>query len=448
MSKKIRIANGQGFWGDSIQAPIDLIKKGNIDYLTLDYLAEVTLSIMQRQKNISSDRGYAYDFVDLIKNTISDIMRNKIKIITNAGGVNPYECSKMIKKIAIANNFENIKIGIVKGDDILTEMKDLVKGGLRLDNMDTNNNINDIIDNICSANVYIHSFTIKEALDRGADIVLCGRVSDPGLSLGPMLHEFKWKKDDYNRLASGTLAGHIIECGAQCTGGNHTRWDTVPDMENIGYPIIEVFEDGKFNVVKNDQTGGIINRFTITEQILYEMGDPKKYISPDVCIDFTSFDLIDNNNNSVSIENVKGYPPTDTYKVSISYLSGYKATSQLTISGPNAFKKAQKTAEIIWKRLQALGYTYNEANTEYLGLTNCQDEYIVSNISEVVLRLSVKDIDRKKVARFGKEIAPVITNGPAGITGFAGGRPKPQEIISYWPTLIPKDIIKCKVDII
>ena len=210
-------------------------------------------------------------------------------------------------------------------------------------------------------------------------------------------------------MASGTLAGHIIECGAQCTGGNHTRWDTVPDMENIGYPIIEVFEDGKFNVVKNDQTGGIINRFTITEQILYEMGDPKKYISPDVCIDFTSFDLIDNNNNSVSIENVKGYPPTDTYKVSISYLSGYKATSQLTISGPNAFKKAQKTSEIIWKRLQALGYTYDETNTEYLGLTNCEDQYIRSNISEVVLRLSVKDIDRKKVARFGKEIAPVIT---------------------------------------
>ena len=448
MKKTIRIANGQGFWGDSIQAPLDLIKYGKIDYLTLDYLAEVTLSVMQRQKNISPKKGYAYDFVELIKLSINDILDKNIKIITNAGGVNALECSNIIKKIANESNCKDIKIGIVYGDDILNNIKHFIDDGLSLKNMDTGEVINEIEDDICSANVYINSFTIKEALDKGADIVLCGRVSDPGLSLGPMLHEFNWSNTDYNKLASGTLAGHIIECGAQCTGGNHTNWKNVPNLETVGYPIVEIDENANFKVFKDNSSGGLINRFTITEQILYEMGDPKNYISPDVCIDFTSFKLIDNNNNSVSVTNVKGFKPTNTYKVSISYLSGYKATGQLTISGPDAYKKAIKTADIIWKRLMNVGCEFEEINTEFLGLTNCDDEYIKSNISEIVLRLSVKDKDREKVVRFGKEIAPVITNGLPGITGFAGGRPKPQEIISYWPTLIPKTLIRCKVDII
>ena len=437
--KNIKIANGQGFWGDSVQAPIDLIKYSDIDYLTLDYLAEVTLSIMQKQKNKNSKYGYAKDFLDLITHSCKLIKRNKIKIITNAGGVNPISCAEAIK-----NNLKSdkIKIGIIEGDDITNKLDDLLDKGANLSNMDTNENISKIKDKICSANVYINSYTVKEALDLGANIVLAGRVSDPGLTLGPLLHEFGWSNIEYNKIASGTLAGHIIECGAQCTGGNFTKWYDVKQLENIGYPIVEVSNNGDFTVSKPEKSGGIINKYTVSEQILYEMGDPRNYISPDVVVDFTSFKLKDNKNNSVNIKGVIGYKPTDTYKVSISYLAGYKSSGQLTISGPNSYLKARKTADIIWSRLRRSGYSYEKKNTEFIGFSD------FDNHNDITLRLSVFDTDRNKVSRFGKEISPVITSGVPGITGFSGGRPKAQEVIAYWPTLIDKKFINTKVSII
>ncbi len=448
-NKIIKIANGQGFWGDSPNAPVDLIDNVNIDYLTLDYLAEVTLSIMQKQKIKNSRLGYAYDFINLIDKKINDILDKKIKIITNASGVNPYECSKIIKDIAKKNNRE-IKIAVIDGDDIMPKLNKYISSGISFTNMDTNENITNIKNDICSANVYINSFTISEALSLGADIVLCGRVSDPGLSLGPMIYEFDWKINDYDKLASGTLAGHIIECGAQCTGGNHTNWINVDNMKRIGYPIIEIDKTGNFKITKDPKSGGIINKYTVSEQILYEMGDPNNYISPDVCVDFTSFNLIDNKDNTVSINNVKGSPPTDTYKVSISYFNGYKSSGQLTISGPNAYEKAKLTANIIWERLNNNGNYYEEKNTEYLGLSkiNSNESNNMIDIPEIVLRLSVKDKDKNNVNAFGMQIAPVITSGPPGITGFSGGRPKAQEIISFWPTLIPKTLVKTKVSLI
>ena len=265
-----------------------------------------------------------------------------------------------------------------------------------------------------------------------------------------MIYEFDWKINDYDKLASGTLAGHIIECGAQCTGGNHTNWINVDNMKRIGYPIIEIDKTGNFKITKDPKSGGIINKYTVSEQILYEMGDPNNYISPDVCVDFTSFNLIDNKDNTVSINNVKGSPPTDTYKVSISYFNGYKSSGQLTISGPNAYEKAKLTANIIWERLNNNGNYYEEKNTEYLGLSkiNSNESNNMIDIPEIVLRLSVKDKDKNNVNAFGMQIAPVITSGPPGITGFSGGRPKAQEIISFWPTLIPKTLVKTKVSLI
>ena len=450
MNSSIRIANGQGFWGDSIQAPVDLIKDGNINYLTLDYLAEVTLSIMQKQKNLNPNKGFAYDFIDLIKCTSSDIIKKNIKIITNAGGVNSFECANIIKDISNKNH-RKLNVAIIQGDDIVHLLDEFIKKGVNLSNMDTGEKIDTIYENIYSANVYIDSFTIKDALKLNPDIVLSGRVSDPGLSLGPMLYEFDWKPDEYNKLASGTVAGHIVECGAQCTGGNHSRWNEVPNLSNIGYPIIEINRNSNFFITKNKQTGGIINKNTVAEQILYEMGDPKNYISPDVCIDFTSLNLIDNGDNKVYISNVKGFKPTKTYKVAITYLAGYKSTGQLTICGPNALEKAKVTSDIIWERLKNVGCNYDKKNTEYIGTSVCQpgiNNISKTKINEIVLRLSVKDNDRKKVERFGKELAPVITSGPPGITGFAGGRPKAQEIIGYWPTLIDKKLIKTSVDLL
>lgn len=449
MKKNIRIANGQGFWGDSLQAPIDLIKTGNIDYLTLDYLAEVTMSIMQKQKNKNPSLGYAHDFVQFINNISNDLRNSNIKIITNAGGVNPVECAHQIKKILKENNISK-KIAIIEGDNITSNIDAYINDGVIFNNMETGESINNILNKICSANVYIDSFNIKNALNLGADIVLCGRVSDPGLCVGPALYEFKWKNDDYNKIASATLAGHIIECGAQATGGNHTKWKDIPNLKNVGYPIVEINPNGDFFVTKNNNTGGIVNKETVSEQILYEMGNPKKYISPDVCVDFTSFDLRDSGNNKVYIENVKGFAPTDTLKVAINYLNGYKASGQLTISGPNAYEKAKYTSDLIWSRLRELNCTFLKSKTEYLGLSSCTHDIlpIPDKLNEVVLRLSVMDIDKNKVNRFGMEIAPVITNGPPGITGFSGGRPKAQEVISYFPTLLPRNLINTKVQLI
>ena len=441
----IKIANGQGFWGDSIDAPLNLINYGKIDYLTLDYLAEVTLSIMQRQKLKNPNFGYASDFIHLLDRCSDQLIKNNIKIITNAGGANPDSCRD--KLLGVVG--KDIKIGVIKGDDIVDRIHDINSQGVSFKNLDTGESFDTIKDRICSANVYIDSFSIAKALSKGAQIVLAGRVSDPGLALGPMIHEFNWSSNDFNKLAAGTLAGHITECGAQCTGGNYTDWTSVPDMGNIGYPIIDIDENGKFAIIKPENTGGLINKYTISEQILYEMGNPEKYISPDVCVDFTSFKLNDLGGDCVEIDGVRGFEATDTFKVSVSYFDGYKASGQLTISGPDAKLKAELAADVIWDRLRAAGCAYDDTLTEYLGLSSCHGS--INNepkdMNEIVLRLSVKDDDKEKVNRFGKEIAPLITSGPPGVTGFAGGRPKAQEIISYWPTLIPKELVKTEVDV-
>ena len=443
--EKIRIANGQGFWGDSIDAPFDLIKYGNIDYLTLDYLAEVTMSIMQRQKEKNPEAGYATDFVKLIDKSANYISQNKIKIVANAGGVNPKSCRMELLKIFKRENL-NLKVAIVEGDDIFNSLDDLVSKGQELDNLYTSEKFNSIKDKVYSANVYIDSFSIAEALSLGADIVLCGRVSDPGLVVGPCIYEFDWNRKNFNKLASATVAGHIIECGAQCTGGNFSKWMDVESLENIGYPIASIAKDGTFDILKPELTGGLINKFTITEQILYELGNPRKYISPDICVDFTSLRLKEKSENVVSVSNVAGFKATDTYKVSISYFDGYKASGQLTISGPNALAKAKKASNIIWKKLHKAGATFNDKSTEFLGLSSCHGSLskMPNVINEIVLRLGVKSTCKKSVNRFTKELAPLITAGPPGITGFAEGRPRVKEVIAYWPALIDKKLIKTK----
>ena len=448
MSKVIRIANGQGFWGDSVDAPVDLINNGPIDYLTLDYLAEVTLSIMQRQKLKQPDAGYARDFVDLIDRVLPDLVSKNIKVISNAGGVNPEACRDALLEIAKAKGID-IKIGIIKGDNIYEKIDEFVQRGVDFKNLETGADFTGIKNRVYSANVYIDSFCIARALDQGAQIVLAGRVSDPGLALGPAIHEFGWNPEEIDLIAAGTLAGHIVECGAQCTGGNYSRWYEVENLASVGYPIIEMQESGEFVITKHDGSGGLINRQTVSEQILYEMGDPSHYISPDVCVDFTSFDLVDLGNDRVQLSNVKGIEATPTYKVSISYFAGYKASGQLTISGPNAVRKAELVADLIWERLESAGCSYKDKLTEFLGISSCHGDINTppEQVNEVVLRLSVKDDDKEKVNRFGKEIAPVITNGPPGVTGFAGGRPKAQEIVAYWPTLIPKKLITTDVDV-
>ena len=450
MKNLVRIGNGQGFWGDSIDAPVRLVEDGPLDYLTLDYLAEVTMSIMQRQKEKNPKAGYARDFVELIDRILPTLIKKNIKVIANAGGVNAPAAAEALKEVARKHGVHDLKIGIVEGDDILNRIDELVTAGAKFENMENGQPFAQIRDRIKSANVYIGAFPIAEALNQGAQIVLAGRVTDPALALGPMIHEFGWTENEYDKLALGTLAGHITECGAQCTGGNYSRWWEVPDYAGIGYPVIEIQPDGKFVITKHAGTGGIVNRMGVSEQILYEMGDPKHYISPDVVVDFTSLNLRDEGQNRVGVDFVKGAEATPFYKVSMSYFAGYKASGQLTVSGPKAYEKAQKVAEIIWERLKQAGYSFEDTKTEYLGISSCHGDIrpVPEQINEVVLRLSVRDGDYKKVDRFGKEIAPVITSGPPGITGFAGGRPKAQEIIAYWPALIDKNLIKTSVTVV
>jgi len=445
MKESIRVANGQGFWGDSIDAPRSLLKYGKIDYLTLDYLAEVTLSIMQKQRLKNPDLGYAKDFVDLVVDNVNHISDNKIKIISNAGGVNPNACRKKILDLIPENS---LKIAIVKGDDIYNDLDKIIEEGHNLNNMYTNEKISKIKKSIYSANVYIDSFSVADALSSGADIILCGRISDPGLVVAPCIYEFNWNRDDYDKLASATVAGHIVECGAQCTGGNYTDWQDLKDLDDIGYPIAEIESNGEFIITKPEDTGGIINRQTITEQILYELGDPRKYISPDVCVDFTSFKLIELD-NSVKVVGVRGMKPTDTYKVSISYFNGYKASGQLTVSGPDAIKKAKVCSDIILNKLNKKKCVYDETRIEFLGVNSCHQDIVgvPNSVNELVLRISVRSNDKLSVEEFTKELSPLITAGPPGITGFAEGRPRVREVVAFWPSLLSKSLIKTKVDL-
>ncbi|MEM7518564.1 MAG: acyclic terpene utilization AtuA family protein, partial [Planctomycetota bacterium] len=347
---------------------------------------------------------------------------------------------------------KGVKVAVVEGDDIMGDLDDLMAAGETFENMDTGEPLSAVRDRVTSANVYLGAFPIAEALDQGAQIVVTGRGTDPGLVIGPLIHEFGWSEEDWNKLASGTVAGHIVECGAQCTGGNHTDWRSIPNMAKVGYPIIEARPDGSFTVTKHEGTGGRVDRLSVTHQLAYEMGDPADYLTPDVRADFTSFKIEENGADRVDISGVEGKPATPFYKVSLSYQDGWKSTGQLTISGPDALEKAKLCEQIVWERLAYDGFEYSpeERMVEFVGANVCHEGISVPNgeePSEVVLRMGVKGPDRKKVDRFGSELVPLVTSGPPGVTGFAGGRPKATEIIGFWPALVTKERIQTRVSV-
>jgi hypothetical protein len=448
MRNKVLIGYGQGFWGDSILGPVRLVREGPLDYLVLDYLAEVTMSIMQKLKSRNPKAGYATDFVKMLERTLPDIHARGIKVVANAGGVNAEACLQAVLDLARKQGIKGLKVGIIEGDDVLTRIPDLQRAGHALQNMDDGRPLSAVQDRLLSANVYIGAFAVAECLAAGAQIVIGGRLTDPALVAGPMIHEFGWRPTDYDRLAAGTMAGHIAECGAQCTGGNYTDWRAVPDFVRIGYPVIEASPDGTFVVTKHDGTGGLVNRNTVISQLLYEMGDPKRYLGPDCTADFTSARIEEVGPDRVRLSGIQGGPPTDTYKVSLSYHNGYKATGQLTISGPDAVAKAKLCADIVWGRLALDGCTFapHEQIVELVGAGVCHAGIAESaDPPEVVLRLGVKCDDEDKVDRFGMEIVPLVTSGPPGVTGFAGGRPKATDIVGYWPALLDKRQVQTKV---
>lgn len=442
----VRVASGQGFWGDELEAPLRQVEGGPIDYLILDYLAEVTMSILQKQRARDPEAGYARDFVPLMERLFPALIDRGIRVVTNAGGVNPRSCARALVEAAHAVGVAGrARIAIVTGDDLMDRLDALLERGHELRNLDTGEPLASVRERIASANAYLGAGPIVEALARGADVVVTGRSTDTALTYAPMIHAFGWPADEWDRLAAGVVAGHIIECGAQCTGGNcQVEWWTLPDLANVGYPIIEMTPGGEFCVTKHPGTGGRITPAIVTEQIIYEMGDPTCYITPDVIADFTTIRLEQAGKDRVRVFGVRGRPPTDQLKVSIAYAAGYKAAGTLVYAWPDAVEKARLAARILRERIDRLGLRFQEMRTEFVGwnathgpLSGAPD----AEAPEVELRVAVRAEDPWPVERFTREIAPLVLNGPPTVTGFAGGRPRVQEIMAHWPALVPKSEI-------
>ena len=448
MKDVIRIASGQGYWGDRFDAPIDQVREGPIDYLVMDYLAEVTMSIMQKQKSRDPNLGYAKDFVRLMEELLPDLVEKRVKLITNAGGVNPIACMIAVRDIAERKGLKGLRLAAVYGDDILNYLDGMIASGNALKNMETGEDITIIRDRISSANVYFGARPIVEALEQDAQIIITGRVTDTGLTLAPMIYEFGWAWDDWDKLAAGIVGGHINECGAQASGGNFLAgWKEVPNMERIGFPIVEAHPDGTLVITKHESLGGLVDERTVKEQLVYELGDPTDYITPDVVADFTSIHLQQEGPNRVKVFGVKGKPFTEFYKVSISYFDGYTCIGQLTYAWPEALEKAKKADEIVRKRIQYLGLEFDEIHTEFLGYNACHGTTAppIPDPNEVVFLIGVRGHNKKHLETFANEIVPLVLTGPPAVTGFGGGRPRVREVIAYWPALLRKEAVSPKV---
>jgi Acyclic terpene utilisation family protein AtuA len=451
----VRIAAGQGFWGDWLEAPYRQVTGGPIDYLMMDYLAEVTMSILQKQRSRDPELGYAKDFVSTMERLLPTVAERGIKVTANAGGVNPRACAQAVADVARRLKLGGrLRIGVVTGDDLLGRLDGLLARGHNLKNLDTGRPLSDVRDRVLAANAYLGAGPVVEALRQRADVVITGRVTDTGLTLAPMMHAFDWATDAWDLLAAGTVAGHTIECGAQCSGGNClVDWERIPDLANVGYPIVEAHRDGTFEITKHPGTGGRITVAGVTEQLVYEMGNPAEYITPDGIADFTTIRLEQAGRDRVRVSGVRGKPATDKLKVSVAYFYGYKAVGTLVYAWPDAYAKARAADRILRQRLADLGLTFEAMVTEFVGADATHGRLALEHASladlpEVQLRVGVRSPDRAAVERFTREIAPLILNGPPSVTGFAGGRPKPEEIVAYWPALLDKSMVEACVEIV
>ena len=452
--KVVRVAGGQGFWGDWLEAPRRQVEGGPVDYLMLDYLAEVTMSILQKQKERDPNMGYARDFVGAMESVLDAVVNKGVKVIANAGGVNPEACAAAVQAMAAKHGAAGkLKIGVITGDNLLPRIDELLANGHELRNMDTGEPLSLVRDRVIAANAYIGSTPIVEALSKGANVVIIGRSTDTALTMAPLRYEFGWAANDWDKLAAGIIAGHIIECGAQCSGGNCLHdWRNIPNLADIGYPIVECSPDGTFVVTKHDNTGGRVSVPTVTEQLVYEMGDPHSYITPDVVADFTSIQLADGGTDRVKVHGIKGSAATDKLKVSIAYRSGYKAVGSLVYSWPDALEKAQMADRILRERLDRLGLTFEQVLSEFVGASATHGPLAGvgagKDAPEIQYRIGVRDADKAKVERFTREIVPLVLNGPPSVTGFAAGRPKTEEIVAYWPALVDKTVVTTHVEVL
>jgi hypothetical protein len=385
---------------------------------------------------------------------LPDLKQRRIRVIANAGGVNPTACKDAVLDVAKRQGI-SMSVATVAGDDIMDRLDSFLARGIELKSMDTGEPLAAVRANVQSANVYFGAWPVVDALAKGAEIVITGRVTDTGLALAPMIHEFGWKSDDWNRLSAGTIAGHTIECGAQSTGGNcQVDWQTIPHLEDVGYPIVEAEPDGTFCLTKHAGTGGRITVASVKEQLLYEMGDPHEYITPDCVADFTTIRLDQAGPDRVRFSGIRGRAATEFYKVSVSYSAGFKAIGSMVYAWPDAYEKARAADRILRQRLDRLGLRFDAVRTEFLGANACHgiaaaepSPEMAAQLAEVVMRIGVRSENRAAVERFTKELAPLALNGPPVVAGLGGGRPRVEEIVAYWPALIPKHEVTPEVTV-
>ena len=442
----LRVASGQGFWGDDLEAPVRQVEDGPIDYLMLDYLAEVTMSILQKLRARDANAGFARDFVPLMKRIFATCMERGISVVTNAGGVNPRACTDELVRVGReAGVAGTARVGTVLGDDLMERLDGLLEAGHDLRNMDTGASLAGIRERVWAANAYIGAEPIVRALSLGANVVVTGRAADAALAYAPMIHEFGWSPDDWDRLAGGVVAGHIIECGAQSTGGNCLiDWWSIPNLAEVGFPIVEVSPDGSFVVTKHEGSGGRVDRATVTEQIVYEIGDPRAYVTPDVVADFTTIELEDGGPDRVRVGRVLGRAATEFLKVSIAYSAGFKAVGTLTYAWPDAAAKARLAARTLEARLERLGLDL-EVRADLVGWDSTHGPLVGEpppDLPEVQLRVAVRGPEKSAVERFTREMAPLVLTGPPTVTGYAGGKPRVEEIVAFWPALIPREVVE------
>ncbi len=450
--KIIKIGGASGYWGESDMATPQLLAAGTLDYLVFDYLAEITMSLMARARIADPEKGYALDFVSsVLRQNLAQIADQKVKVISNAGGVNPIACGKAIGKLVRELGLD-LQVAVVTGDDILESLREGVYGspselysGVPLPPNEK----------LMSANAYLGAFPIAEALSRGADIVVTGRCVDSAVTLGACIHEFGWTTDDLDELAGGSLAGHVIECGPQATGGNFTDWREVADtIAEIGYPIVEIISDGSFTCTKPEGSGGMVTVGTVSEQIIYEIGDPQAYMLPDVICDFSQVRVTQLGENRVTIDGASGLAASDSYKASITYLDGFRGHISVSFTGFEADEKVRTFTDAALararKKLNAKGIPdYEEVKLEILG-TECQygaASRIEKGAREVVGRFAFKHSDQKAIFLLIKEVTGMALASPAGLSGMGGGRPKPSPVVRLFSCTIPKESLTISVDV-
>lgn len=451
----IRIASGSGYWGDWPQAPGLQVRSGPIDYLVMDYLAEVTLSIMHKQKRRNPESGYATDFIGDVGELLPEIKEKNIKVLASAGGVNPMACARALLAKADELGVKGLRVGVVSGDDILDRLKGEENGAaLELSRMDpADPELEEILPKLASANVYFGAFPIVQALREGADVVLTGRCTDPSLTLAPIIHEFGIAEDDWDALSFGTVIGHILECGSQASGGNFLGdWRAIPDADRIGFPIAEVYAKDRAVVTKHESLGGLVSLPVVKEQLVYEIGDPRNYLTPDCTADFTTIHLEDAGENRVEVTGVGGGPPPETLKVSCTYEGGFIVTGQITYCWPEAAAKARAAGELVRKRAENKfgADAFDAWNIEVIGAGACHGALVGEGVDppEAVLRISAHSWNKAACDGLGRELAPMVLTGPPGATGFAGGRPRASSVLAYWSGLIDPGAVRPRVEVI